>query len=129
MLRILVIEDSPVNMLLTVTILQRAGHEAMQAETGAQGLALARKEKPDLILMDIQLPDMDGLAATRALRADPATREVPVIALTAFAMKGDADIMREAGCDGYVTKPIRYQDFLLEVESVVNRLRTQRAQG
>lgn len=129
MLRILIIEDSPVNMLLTVAILQHAGHQAVQAETAAQGLALARKELPDLILMDIQLPDMDGLAATRLLRADPLTSDVPVIALTAFAMKGDADTMREAGCDGYVTKPIRYQDFLKEVESVVGRLRAHRLPG
>ncbi len=128
-MRILVVEDSPVNMLLTVTILQHAGHSALQADTAAKGLALARKDPPDLILMDIQLPDMDGLAATRLLRDDPLTQDVPVIALTAFAMKGDAETMREAGCDGYITKPIRYQDFLLEVESVVSRLRTQRLQG
>ena len=126
MLRILIIEDSPVNMLLTVAILERAGHIAVQAETAAQGLALARSQRPDLILMDIQLPDMDGLEATRLVRADPRISDVPVIALTAFAMKGDAETMRAAGCDGYVTKPIRYQEFLQEVESVVQRMRAGR---
>ncbi|MET0351669.1 MAG: response regulator [Rhizobacter sp.] len=123
MLRILIVEDSPVNMVLTVAILERAGHEAVQAETAAEGLALARSRQPDLILMDIQLPDMDGLEATRLLRADARTRDIPVIALTAFAMKGDAETMREAGCDGYITKPIRYQEFLQEVETVVQGMR------
>lgn len=126
MLRILIVEDSPVNMLLTVAILERAGHVALKAETAAEGLAIARSQRPDLILMDIQLPDMDGLEATRLVRADPRISDVPIIALTAFAMKGDAEVMREAGCDGYVTKPIRYQEFLQEVESVVERMQGRR---
>lgn len=126
MLRILIIEDSPVNMLLTVTILERAGHVALKAETAAQGLSIARSQRPDLILMDIQLPDMDGLEATRLVRADPRIHDVPIIALTAFAMKGDAETMRAAGCDGYVTKPIRYQEFLQEVEAVVERMQGRR---
>ena len=128
MLRILIIEDSPVNMLLTVAILERAGHAAVRAETAAQGLTLARSVQPDLILMDIQLPDMDGLDATRVLRDDPRTCDIPIIALTAFAMKGDAELMRNAGCDGYVTKPIRYQEFLQEVESVVLKMRGRHVQ-
>lgn len=122
MLRILIIEDSPVNMLLTGAILERAGHVALKAETAAEGLALARNQRPDLILMDVQLPDMDGLEATRLLRADARTSNIPVIALTAFAMKGDAELMRDAGCDGYITKPIRYQEFLQEVESVITAM-------
>jgi two-component system, cell cycle response regulator DivK len=126
MLRILIVEDSPVNMLLTVAILERAGHVALKAETAAEGLAIARSQRPDLILMDIQLPDMDGLEATRLVRADPRISGVPIIALTAFAMKGDAETMRDAGCDGYVTKPIRYQEFLQEVESVVERMQGRR---
>ncbi len=121
MLRVLVIEDSPVNMLLTVTILKRAGHVPLQAETALRGLELALEQRPDLILMDIQLPDMDGLEATRRVKADPALCDIPVIALTAFAMKGDEDDMRAAGCDGYVTKPIRYKEFLAEVEAVAQR--------
>lgn len=120
MLRILIIEDSPASMLLTVGILERAGHSAVLAETAAKGLAMARQQRPDLILMDIQLPDMDGLDATRLLRSDPRTSDIPVIALTNFAMKGDAEMMRDAGCDGYITKPIRYQEFLQEVESVIS---------
>lgn len=126
MLRILIVEDSPVNMLLTVAILERAGHVALKAETAAEGLAIARSQRPDLILMDIQLPDMDGLEATRLVRADPRISGVPIIALTAFAMKGDVETMRDAGCDGYVTKPIRYQEFLQEVESVVERMQGRR---
>lgn len=126
MLRILIVEDSPVNMLLTVAVLERAGHVALKAETAAEGLAIARSQRPDLILMDIQLPDMDGLEATRLVRADPRISGVPIIALTAFAMKGDAETMRDAGCDGYVTKPIRYQEFLQEVESVVERMQGRR---
>ena len=123
MLRILIVEDSRVNMLLTVTILERAGHQALQAETAAEGLSLARAHAPDLILMDIQLPDMDGLEATRLLREDSRTRDIPIIALTAFAMKGDAEVMRDAGCDAYITKPIRYEAFLQEVEAVVQEVR------
>jgi two-component system cell cycle response regulator DivK len=115
----LIIEDMPINMLLTVAILERAGHRTLQAETAELGIALAREHRPDVILMDIQLPDMDGLQATRLLKADPELRHTPVIAVTAFAMKGDEDAVRAAGCDGYVTKPLRYKEFLAEMEAVV----------
>lgn len=118
-MRVLIIEDLPVNMLLTVAILERAGHQPIEAETAARGIALAREERPDAILMDIQLPDMDGLAATRLIKADTALQAIPIIALTAFAMKGDEEAMRAAGCDGYVTKPIRYREFLQELDKVV----------
>lgn len=121
MLRILVIEDSPVNMALTVAILESAGHSILQADHAAEGIEIARREQPDLVLMDIQLPDIDGLAATRRLKSDPRTAQLPVIALTAFAMKGDEDETRKAGCDGYVTKPIRYKEFLAEVNAVMKR--------
>ena len=121
MLRILVIEDSPVNMALTVAILENAGHAVLQADHAVEGIEIARREQPDLVLMDIQLPDLDGLAATRMLKSDPRTAKLPVIALTAFAMKGDEDETRAAGCDGYVTKPIRYKQFLAEVEAVLRR--------
>ncbi|MEO8154747.1 MAG: response regulator [Rhizobacter sp.] len=121
MLRVLIIEDLPINMLLTVAILERAGHQAIEAETAAAGIALARTQRPDVILMDIQLPDMDGLAATRILKADPQLQSIPVIAVTAFAMKGDEEAVLAAGCDGYVTKPIRYKEFLAEMEAVVAR--------
>ena len=121
MLRILVIEDSPVNMALTVAILENAGHVVLQADHAGEGMEMARRERPDLVLMDIQLPDIDGLAATRMLKADPRTAHLPVIALTAFAMKGDEDDTRAAGCDGYVTKPIRYKEFLAEMDAVMKR--------
>ena len=122
-LRILIVEDGEVNMALAVAILERFGHVALQAVTGAQGLAIARAQQPDVVLMDIQLPDMDGLEATRQLRADPRTRDIPVIAVTAYAMRGDEETMREAGCDGYITKPIQYRAFLEEVEAVVKHMR------
>ena len=121
MLRILVIEDSPVNMALTVAILESVGNIVLQAETGLRGIELARQEQPDIILMDVQLPDIDGLVATRMLKADPRTARLPVIALTAFATKSDEDEARAAGCDGYVTKPIRYKDFLAELDKVLGR--------
>jgi two-component system cell cycle response regulator DivK len=123
MARILVIEDSPVNMALTVAILQTAGHSVLQAAHAGVGLEMARDLQPDLVLMDLQLPDIDGLAATRLLRADPKTAALPVIALTASAMKSDEDDARAAGCDGHVAKPIRYKEFLAEVDAVLARRR------
>lgn len=119
MARILIIEDTPANMLLAGTILQNAGHTLLQATDAAQGLSLAREQQPDLVLMDIQLPGMDGLAATRALKADERTHAIPVIALTAFAMKGDEERMRAAGCAAYVSKPLRYQQLLAAVDQLL----------
>ena len=115
MARILVVEDNPDNMLLTVMLLQSVGHEVLPAVDAEAGLALARAERPDLILMDVQLPGMDGLAATVLLRADDATRAIPVIALTALAMKGDEARILAAGCDGYIAKPMRMHEFLAAV--------------
>jgi two-component system cell cycle response regulator DivK len=112
---ILVVEDNPANMTLAVFLLQSAGHTVLSATDAEAGLALARERQPDLILMDIQLPGMDGLQATLLLKADGATRAIPVIALTALAMKGDEERIRAAGCDGYIAKPIRYRDFLATV--------------
>jgi two-component system cell cycle response regulator DivK len=115
MARILIIEDNAVNMKLAVMLLETAGHTALVATDAEVGVALARAERPDLILMDVQLPGMDGLAATALLKADDRTRTIPVIALTALAMKGDEERIREAGCDGYIAKPMRYQEFLATV--------------
>lgn len=112
MAKILIIEDNPQNMKLAVMLLERAGHQVLQANTARAGIDLARQQHPDLVLMDIQLPGIDGLTATRMLKTDPATRDILVYALTAFAMKGDEEKMRTAGCDGYIAKPIRYQEFL-----------------
>ena len=115
MAKILVVEDNGDNMFLTVMLLESAGHTVFSANDAEAGLTMARAELPDLILMDIQLPGMDGLEATTLLRQDPATRAVPVIALTALAMKGDEERIRAAGCDGYISKPIGIQDFLASV--------------
>ena len=115
MASVLIIEDNAANMTLAVFLLQSAGHTVLSATDAELGLMLARDEKPDLILMDIQLPGMDGLQATALLKRDPATRAIPVIALTALAMKGDEERIRAAGCDGYIAKPMRYQAFLAVV--------------
>ena len=119
MAKILVVEDNPANMKLAEFLLRKAGHEVLAAEDAPAGIALARAQLPDLVLMDVQLPGMDGLEATRALKSDPATRAVKVIALTAFAMKGDEEKMRSAGCDGYIAKPFQYQEFLARIEAAL----------
>ena len=115
MATVLVVEDNPANMKLATFLLQSAGHAVLSATDAEAGLALARAEKPNLILMDIQLPGMDGLTATVLLKGDVATRAIPVIALTALAMKGDEERIRAAGCDGYIAKPMRYQEFLTTI--------------
>ena len=115
MARILIVEDNPDNMFLTVMLLQSAGYTVLSATDAEAGLTLARAELPDLILMDIQLPGMDGLEATALLKSDVVTRAIPVIALTALAMKGDEERIRAAGCDGYIAKPMGVQDFLATV--------------
>lgn len=115
MARILVIEDNPANRSLVVFLLESVGHEVLQAADGESGIAVAREALPDLVLMDIQLPRMDGLEATGRLKADAATAAIPVCALTALAMKGDEERIRAAGCDGYIAKPIRYREFLATV--------------
>jgi two-component system, cell cycle response regulator DivK len=115
MARVLIVEDNASNMTLATFLLKSAGHTALTATDAEAGVALARAEQPALILMDIQLPGMDGLQATALLKEDPATREIPVIALTALAMKGDEARIRAAGCDGYIAKPMRYQEFLATI--------------
>jgi two-component system cell cycle response regulator DivK len=121
MAKILVVEDNPTNMKLATMLLMSAGHVVIAAADAEAGLTLARDEQPDLILMDIQLPGMDGLAATRVLKGAEATRNIPVIALTALAMKGDEERIRAAGCDGYIAKPMRYQEFLASVAAQLAR--------
>ena len=117
MARILVIEDNATNMRLATFLLQSAGHSVRAAKDAETGLTLAREEHPDLILMDIQLPGMDGLEATGQLKRDDATRAIPVIALTSLAMKGDEERIRAAGCDGYIAKPLAYRDFLTVISA------------
>lgn len=113
--QVLVVEDNPTNMKLAVLLLEHAGYRVLRAENAVDGIALARQQRPDLILMDIQLPGMDGLEATRVIKSDAALRETKVVALTAFAMKGDEQRVLAAGCDGYIAKPIQYKEFLAEV--------------
>jgi two-component system cell cycle response regulator DivK len=115
MARVLVVEDNRANLTLATFLLESAGHTVLSATDAEAGLALARTEQPNLILMDIQLPGMDGLQATALLKGDDSTRAIPVIALTALAMKGDEERIRAAGCDGYIAKPMRYQDFLATI--------------
>ena len=121
MARILVIEDNAANMKLATLLLRNAGHTALCAVDAETGLTLARGERPDLILMDIQLPGMDGLAATELLKRDPATATIPVIALTAMAMKEDKERSQTAGCDAYIAKPLRYQELYLAIDSLLVR--------
>lgn len=121
MAQVLIVEDNPTNMALAVFLLQSAGHTVLSATDAEAGLTLARDQRPSLILMDIQLPGMDGLEATALLKKDDATRAIPVIALTAPAMKGDEERIRAAGCDAYIAKPMRYQDFLATVTAQLAR--------
>jgi two-component system, cell cycle response regulator DivK len=112
MAKVLIVEDNPANMTLAIFLLETAGHSVINATDAEAGLKLARDEQPQLILMDIQLPGMDGLEATRLLKQDDATRGIPVIALTALVMRGDEERIRAAGCDGYIAKPLAYKEFL-----------------
>ena len=117
MTTILVVEDNPTNMKLSTFLLESADYTVLAATNAEIGLTLAREARPDLILMDIQLPGMDGLEATALLKADEATRGIPVIALTALAMKGDEERILAAGCDGYIAKPLDYKDFLATIRA------------
>jgi two-component system cell cycle response regulator DivK len=109
MAKILVVEDNPANMKLTSLLLHSAGHSVLSAVDAETGLRLARGEQPDLILMDIQLPGMDGWTATTILKRDPVTASIPVVALSALAMKEDEERCQTAGCDAYIVKPLRYR--------------------
>jgi two-component system cell cycle response regulator DivK len=116
---ILVVEDTPANIKLVTMLLEKTGYRVLQADNAEDGIALAREHVPDLILMDIQLSGTDGLTAIRILKQDGKTRHIKMIALTAYAMKGDDRRMIESGCDGYIAKPIRYQSFLEEVKRLL----------
>jgi two-component system cell cycle response regulator DivK len=119
MAKVLVVEDTAANMTLAVFLLESVGHSVLTATDAEAGLRLARADQPDLILMDIQLPGMDGLEATSLLKSDESTRMIPVIALTALAMKGDEARIRAAGCDGYIAKPMRYQQLFDAVNAAL----------
>jgi two-component system, cell cycle response regulator DivK len=121
--RILLVEDHPGSRELAEVILERAGYEVIAAADGETGLATARELHPDLIVMDVNLPGLDGLEVTRRLKAQPSTWEIPVLAVTAYAMRGDEERVLAAGCNGYLTKPIDRQLLL----STVARLLPQEA--
>jgi CheY-like chemotaxis protein len=112
----MVIDDNPVNLRLAHALLKRKGYEVCMAEDANQALAELRHAHPHLILMDVQLPDIDGLTLTRRLKADPTTRDIVIVALTAYAMKGDEQKAREAGCDGYIPKPIETRTFVSTIK-------------
>jgi two-component system cell cycle response regulator DivK len=120
MARVLVVEDNPANFKLISVLLLNAQHAVLGAVDAESGLTMARAEHPDLILMDIQLPGMDGLAATALLKTDPTTADIPVIALTAMAMKEDQARSEVAGCDAYIAKPLRYQELYAAIETLLS---------
>ena len=115
--RILVVEDQEDNRQILRDLLGNAGYELTEAENGEEAIAAVAKERPDLILMDIQLPVMDGYEATRRIRTNPDLNSVPIIAVTSYALAGDEDKARAAGCDGYVSKPYSPRDLLAKVRT------------
>ena len=121
MAKILLVEDSEMSRDMLARRLARRGYEVVIAVDGGQGVALAQTEAPDLILMDMNLPVLDGSEATRQLRAAPATRSIPIIALTAHAMSGDRENALEAGCDDYDTKPIELERLLGKIEALLKK--------
>jgi len=120
-MKILLVEDNEMNRDMLSRRLERKGYEVAIAVDGGQGLDMARSETPDLILMDMSLPVMDGWEATRRLKADDATKRIPVIALTAHAMSGDREKALDAGCDDYDTKPIELPRLLSKIETLLER--------
>ncbi|MHA6575570.1 response regulator [Pseudomonas sp. AN3A02] len=121
MAEILIVEDNEANMRLARLLLVNAGHSVLWAADAESGLTLAREKQPALILMDIQLPGMDGLAATSLLKQDPHTAHIPVIALTAMAMKEDRDKTLRAGCDAYIIKPLRYKELYQVIDTLLQK--------
>ena len=113
--RILVIEDQEDNRRILRDLLTSASYEMIEAVTGEDGVALAETHRPDLILMDIQLPGLDGYEATRRIKANPELRQIPIIAVTSYALSGDEAKARAAGCDGYVTKPFSPRQLLAKI--------------
>ena len=128
MARILIIEDNPANMKLASVLLRSADHIVLCATDAETGLTFARTENPELILMDIQLPGMDGLAATRILKRNPDTANIPIIALTAMAMKDDEEKTRVAGCDAYIAKPLRYKELYQTIDNLLKNFSSKNAQ-
>lgn len=125
--RVLVVEDNAINLELITDILEGEGYRVATAVCGQEALDSVRAEKPALVLMDVQLPGMDGLTVTRLLKADPGTRDIPVVALTAHAMRGDEEMMYAAGCDDYIPKPIKIARFRQVLAKFVPKKPTEKA--
>ena len=117
---ILIVEDNDLNMKLFHDLLEAHGYATLQTKDGRQALELAQRHHPDLIIMDIQLPEVSGLEVTRWIKSDDAIKDIPIIAVTAFAMKGDEEKIREGGCEAYIAKPISVANFIDTVKSFVN---------
>ena len=117
--KVLIVEDNALNMRLFSDLLEASGYETLQCADGGKAAALAVAEKPDLIIMDIQLPEVSGLDITRWLKDDERTAAIPVLAVTAFAMRTDEILVREAGCEGYLSKPIQVRSFLKTVDELM----------
>lgn len=109
---VLIVEDNELNMKLFHDLLDAHGYQTLQTRNGMEALAIARKHRPDLIIMDIQLPEVSGLEVTKWIKDDEALHDIPVVAVTAFAMKGDEERIRNGGCEAYIAKPISVQDFI-----------------
>ncbi len=118
--KVLIVEDNDLNMKLFHDLLEAQGYNTLQTKDGMEALKLAREHTPDLILMDIQLPEVSGLEVTKWLKEDDALKAIPVIAVTAFAMKGDEEKIRQGGCEAYISKPISVPQFLKTVQSYLN---------
>lgn len=114
--KVLIVEDNDLNMKLFNDLLEAHGYHTLQTKDGVEALRMARQHRPDLILMDIQLPEVSGLEVTRWLKEDEELRRIPVIAVTAFAMKGDEEKIRDGGCEAYIAKPISVASFMRTVE-------------
>ncbi len=123
---VLVVEDNDLNMRLFHDVLEMRGYNILQAKDGMEGWRIAREQRPDLIIMDIQLPDVSGLEVTKWLKDDETLKSIPVIAVTAFAMAGDKEKFLEGGCDAYIPKPISIPNFLQTVERFANRVVVKR---
>jgi len=117
---VLIVEDNVLNMRLFNDLLENSGYTTLQCSDGAKAGALAVEHAPDLIIMDIQLPEVSGLDITRWLKDDARTQNIPVLAVTAFAMRTDEQLVREAGCEGYLSKPIQIRSFLKKVAELVS---------
>lgn len=117
---VLVVEDNELNMRLFCDLLDAFGFDTLQCRDGARAVELTRQHRPDLIIMDIQLPEVSGLDITRWIKDDDSIRDIPVLAVTAFAMRADEQRVREAGCEGYLSKPIQMRSFLSTVEELVS---------